>query len=173
MKYLLAFVILVLIGGGLYWYASSQTSQNTADTEVGIDQTENFSETNDDENTAGNDDEEFVGTHWTFDIVGTDFAFDQTEISVSEGDKVTINFTSGGGFHDWVLDEFNAATDRVQDGETASVTFVADRAGEFEYYCSVGSHRAQGMVGKLTVLPQTDNPADTGTETVTDSEPEL
>jgi len=31
------------------------------------------------------------------------------------------------------------------------VTFVADKAGEYEFYCSVGQHRANGMVGKLIV----------------------
>lgn len=36
------------------------------------------------------------------------------------------------------------------DGVT-SVTFVADTLGTFEYYCSVGNHRAQGMVGNLVV----------------------
>lgn len=32
-----------------------------------------------------------------------------------------------------------------------SVTFVADETGTFEYYCSVGNHRGQGMIGKLIV----------------------
>jgi plastocyanin len=64
---------------------------------------------------------------------------------------VRIEFTSTSGFHDWVIDEFDAATDRVRDGETSSVTFVADQAGIFEYYCSVGSHRANGMHGRFIV----------------------
>jgi len=39
----------------------------------------------------------------------------------------------------------------VTPGTPTSVTFVADKTGTFEYYCSVGNHRAQGMVGKLIV----------------------
>jgi len=31
------------------------------------------------------------------------------------------------------------------------VEFTADTPGEFEYYCSVGQHRANGQVGKLIV----------------------
>lgn len=89
-------------------------------------------------------------TH-VIDMVGTNYAFDLTEIRVQAGDTVTINFTSGEGFHDWVVDQFDAATERVRSGETASVTFVADEAGTYEYYCSVGSHREQGMVGTLIV----------------------
>lgn len=87
----------------------------------------------------------------TFTILGGNFYYDFQEILVNEGDKVTINFKSVDGTHDWVLDEFNAATERVStDGET-SVTFIADKKGTFEYYCSVGSHRENGMVGTFIV----------------------
>ena len=89
----------------------------------------------------------------TFDITGVDFAFDLTEITVNEGDVVTINFESSLGFHDWVIDEFSASTKQVRPGTPTSVTFVAGSAGTYEYYCSVGNHRDMGMVGALTVLP--------------------
>ena len=62
-----------------------------------------------------------------------------------------VVFTSESGFHDWVVDEFDAATSRVQSGGQATVEFVAETSGTFEYYCSVGSHRAQGMKGNLVV----------------------
>ena len=87
----------------------------------------------------------------TFTVKGVNFAYDVEEIRVKEGDTVTINFESSDGYHDWVVDEFSAATDRVRPGTPTSVTFIANKAGEYEYYCSVGSHRAQGMVGKLIV----------------------
>ena len=86
-----------------------------------------------------------------FNISGVNFAYSQEEIRIKQGDKVRINFTSTDGFHDWVVDEFNAATSRVSSGGSTSVEFVADRSGTFEYYCSVGSHRQQGMVGNLIV----------------------
>ncbi len=92
-----------------------------------------------------------VGEEIVIDVKGTNYAFDVDEIRVKEGDTVTINFESADGFHDWVLDEFEAATAQVRPGTPTSVTFVAERAGTYEYYCSVGSHRAQGMVGKLIV----------------------
>ena len=86
-----------------------------------------------------------------FTVSGTNFEFDVKEIRVQKGDTVTINFESADGFHDWVLDEFEAATDQVQPGTPTSVTFVAETAGTYEYYCSVGQHRANGMVGTLIV----------------------
>ena len=87
----------------------------------------------------------------TVDLTGKNFEFSKKEIRVKEGDVVKINFTSESGFHDWVVDEFNAKTAQVQGGNSSSVTFVADKKGTFEYYCSVGQHRANGMVGTLIV----------------------
>ncbi|MCF7815781.1 MAG: cupredoxin domain-containing protein [Candidatus Pacebacteria bacterium] len=86
-----------------------------------------------------------------FEVAGENFSFNLKEIHVTKGDVVTINFISTEGFHDWVLDEFSARTEKVQTGNSSKVTFVADEVGTFEYYCSVGSHRASGMVGTLVV----------------------
>jgi plastocyanin len=86
-----------------------------------------------------------------FNVSGVNFKFSFDEIRVKLGDKVRINFTSQDGFHDWVLDEFGVATKRLQTGQSDSVEFVADKAGEYEYYCSVDEHRQKGMVGKLIV----------------------
>lgn len=84
-------------------------------------------------------------------VVGEQMSFSPSQIKVKRGETVTINFTSKNGLHDWVLDEFNTSTKTVSAGETTSVTFVADKAGTFEYYCSVANHRQQGMVGTLIV----------------------
>ena len=87
----------------------------------------------------------------TIALTGTNFAFSQEEIRVKQGDTVRIEFESTEGFHDWVVDEFAAATAQVRPGTPTSVEFVANQAGTFEYYCSVGTHRQQGMVGNLIV----------------------
>lgn len=94
--------------------------------------------------------------HKVFNITGKNFAFSTEEIRVKKGDTVTINFESTDGFHDWVVDEFDAATNQVSTWGKTSVTFIADTAGIFEYYCSVGNHRAAGMVGKLIVEDTTN-----------------
>lgn len=87
----------------------------------------------------------------TFTVEGTSFAFAPSVIKVKKGDTVRIVFNNKAGFHDWVLDEFDAATKQISAGTTDTIEFVADKAGEFEYYCSVGSHRQMGMVGTLVV----------------------
>ena len=87
----------------------------------------------------------------TFTVVGSSFAFSPAEIRVKRGDRVKIVFQNSGGMHDWVIDEFSARTPIIQSGKSAEVEFVANKTGTFQYYCSVGSHRAMGMVGNLIV----------------------
>jgi plastocyanin len=87
----------------------------------------------------------------TFDVVGGNFYFVPNIIHVKKGDKLTINFVNAGGFHNWNLDEFNAKTDTIKTGETKTVTFTADKLGDFEYYCGVGKHRLLGQKGQLIV----------------------
>ncbi len=84
-------------------------------------------------------------------LSGRNFAFSTTEIHVKEGERLRIIFASTQGYHDWVVDEFNAATKRVNEGQTVEIEFVADKKGTFVYYCSVGNHRQLGMTGTLIV----------------------
>ncbi len=86
-----------------------------------------------------------------FTVSGSNMKFEPATMKVKKGDKVMITFKNVGGFHDFVLDEFNVATKRLNAGAEEVVEFTADKAGTFEYYCSVGSHRAMGMKGTLTV----------------------
>lgn len=92
-----------------------------------------------------------TGDNQTIAMVGTNYAYDVSEIRAEVGDTITIDFVSEEGFHDIVIDEFDVASERVSEGESTSVTFTVDRPGTFEYYCSVGNHRALGMVGTLVV----------------------
>ena len=87
----------------------------------------------------------------TVTVVGQSFSFTPSEIHVKKGEKVKIVFQNSGGTHDWVLDEFNAHTPRISGGQSATVEFTPTKTGTFEYYCSVGSHRAMGMKGNLIV----------------------
>ena len=85
---------------------------------------------------------------------GREFYIDGQEnpnIVVNQGDEVVIEFTVTGGTHDFVIDEFGVATEVLSEGEIQTIDFVADQVGEFEYYCSVGTHRAEGMYGSLIV----------------------
>ena len=90
-------------------------------------------------------------TEQTITIVGTSYSFAPNTIKVKKGTRVKIIFRDDEGFHNLVVDGYQAATKTINGGETSEVQFVADKTGSFAYYCSVGSHRAKGMEGTLTV----------------------
>lgn len=158
MKYLLALLAAALVIGAA-WYYMHDPQTDMPNTDTLADETDTMPDDSMDD--MDDDDAETSATvdlsvdadadAKVFNVTGRNFAFDTTEIRVQEGDTVTINFTSADGFHDWVVQEFDAATARVATGDTSSVTFVADTAGTYEFYCSVGTHRKQGMVGTLIV----------------------
>ncbi len=87
-----------------------------------------------------------------FTVTASEFAFDVKNITVKKGDTVKITLKNSGKYsHDFAVDEFNARTKVIKNGETDSLIFVADKTGTFEYYCGVMKHRVQGQVGKLVV----------------------
>lgn len=87
----------------------------------------------------------------SFTVSGGNFSFTPSTMTVKKGDTVRITFKNDEGFHDLKIDEFKIATKQIAAGAEETVEFVADKAGSFEYYCSVGKHRQMGMVGTLTV----------------------
>ena len=76
-------------------------------------------------------------------VTNEGFDFIPKEIRVNVGDRIRLTYENGGGFHDWVLDEFDAATSQMTGGNSETLEFVADEAGSLEFYCSVGNHRAR------------------------------
>ncbi len=85
-----------------------------------------------------------------FTINGSSFKFEPAEIKVSKGDTVKITFKDDDGTHNLVVDGYNVSTRILSEG-TDTIQFVANKAGTFEYYCSIGSHRDLGMKGTLIV----------------------
>jgi plastocyanin len=86
-----------------------------------------------------------------FTVTATNLSYAPKQLKVKKGDTVVITLMNAEGFHDFKIDEFEVATNQIGTDEEEEVEFVADKAGTFEYYCSVGKHRQMGMVGKLIV----------------------
>ena len=87
-------------------------------------------------------------------IEGGSFYFKPNEIRIKKGETVKIVLTSMDMMHDFVVDELNVRTNIAKAGDTTEVTLTPEIAGEFEFYCSVGNHRAQGMVGTLIIVEE-------------------
>lgn len=152
-NFLIAVAVIIVLGGGYMLVKNSSVApvdeiENKEDLpDVKIDEEksakmekEGESETLDEADEAD-----------TFKLEASSFKFNVKEISVKQGAQVKIVLTNKQGFHDFVIDEFNARTKQLSEGQKETIEFTADKKGTFEYYCSVGQHRQNGMVGKLIV----------------------
>lgn len=153
MRTLLALVVLViLVGGGYYWYSQQMPVSTTPTTNVNVNTQPNTTpgtSTNSGVN-IGVDGSVATGTK-EFTVTNSGMTFTQKSLSVKKGDRVKITFKNTGGTHDLKINGYDVGTKVIQAGQSESFEFVAGKAGSFEYYCSVGNHRALGMVGTLTV----------------------
>ena len=86
-----------------------------------------------------------------FDMTARQWAFEPSTIIVNEGDTVRLNIKSKDVTHGFVISELGV-NERVLPGKTTTVEFVADKKGEYTFFCSVpcGSGHG-GMRGKLIV----------------------
>ena len=157
MMYVIGVVVLLLIGIGAVYAmnrgnntqspsAQDTTSQPTT-AQVTEAPTEAMSQTSTTPEVSG----AMTSSVKEITVSGKSFAFTPSTITVNKGDKVKIIFKNTGGFHDFVIDEFNVETPTIQSGQEATAEFTADKAGTFEYYCGVGNHRQMGMKGTLVV----------------------
>lgn len=158
---------IVILGGGYYWYTSQESVVMDSDTSMesmdmsapntgtdAMDQMEmspNGTPTNSSGTSIDVSASVSTGAVKEFTVHGKNFSFTPAAMTVKKGDRVRITFVNDSGTHDWVIDEFNARTKVIQGGAKETIEFVADKAGSFEYYCSVGQHREMGMKGTLTV----------------------
>lgn len=154
MKKLLLLGILVLVLGGGYYVMKGQKTVAPVENAMPVLGTTGVEEMVVEEESTGSSEKMMEkGVAKEFTVEASEFAFSLKTITVKKGDMVKITLTNSGKMsHDWVVDEFTGVKmKQIKNGETDTITFVADTSGTFEYYCSVGQHRKNGMVGKLIV----------------------
>ncbi len=85
------------------------------------------------------------------------YRFDPKEIRVREGERVRLLITALDRKHGIRIKEFGVKT-VLEKGKETVVEFVAERAGEYKFKCSVRCGRRYGrMKGKLIVEPADAN----------------
>ena len=84
-------------------------------------------------------------------VEGGSFYYKPNEIHVKVGMPVKITLTSKDMMHDFNIDELGVKIPVTRSGQSNSVEFTPTKTGNFEFYCSVGNHRAQGQIGTLYV----------------------
>ena len=148
-KLILLVIVLVFIGGWLYIRSRHSDSMEGMDMPYAAEENAVVNENPVVETTATTTSSAPAQRAYT--VLGSNYAFAPKQLLAKKGDTVTITFKNTGGFHDFRIDAFNVATKQIGAGKEETVTFVATKSGMFEFYCSVGNHRAMGMVGTLTV----------------------
>jgi plastocyanin len=148
---LIAAGIIVVLGGGYYMYnKDSMPMDDQTVTETPVATTTEMVAT-----TTAATSTDALATSTApvkeFSVTNKGLLFSEKEMSVKKGDLVKITYTNGGGTHDFRVDGYNVGTQKLSDGKAETFEFTADKAGTFEYFCSVGKHRAMGMKGTLTV----------------------
>lgn len=92
-------------------------------------------------------------TNRVFRVDASSFAFSPAEFDVNPGDQVTIELTSSDVVHGLFLDGYNIQVS-ADPGQTADMTFSANKAGSFRFRCSVTCGDLHPfMIGKLQVGP--------------------
>jgi cytochrome c oxidase subunit II len=84
-------------------------------------------------------------------IAASQFEFSPAVISVNVGDRVTIELVSTDVVHGLYLDGYDLEV-TADPGQTATLSFIADKSGTFRFRCSVTCGPLHPfMIGKLKV----------------------
>lgn len=136
-KFLMVAVFLA-VAFGAYWFMNNSASQPAMEKKDAVQPASTSATTT--ESVA------------EFTVEGSEFKFVSNTMNLKKGQKVKLTFKNTGEMpHDFVVDELNIRTKVIKGGETDVIEFTPETVGKFESYCSVGSHRAKGMVGTVIV----------------------
>ncbi len=79
------------------------------------------------------------------------FQFTPGEVKINPGDRVTVELVSTDVVHGFSLDGYNFEL-TADPGQTATGTFIAEKAGVFRFRCSVACGNLHPfMIGKLRI----------------------
>lgn len=140
-------VAVLILGVGLWLGSRNFTGKNISSSQVSNGNVGNQRVVAD----VSNDTEEEINNIKTIKIEAGSYYYNPDEIKVRVGEKVRIILTAVDMMHDFNIDELGVKIPVTPAGETSEVEFTVDEPGEYEYYCSVGQHRALGQVGTLIV----------------------
>jgi heme/copper-type cytochrome/quinol oxidase subunit 2 len=87
----------------------------------------------------------------TLRVEASQYAYTPGEVRLNQGDTVTIELVSTDVVHGLYIDGYDLSV-QADPGQTARLSFVADKPGSFRYRCNVTCGALHPfMIGKLTV----------------------
>jgi plastocyanin len=98
---------------------------------------------------TGPTDEGGAGAAGASSVSMTEYEFDPSDLTVSEGDSIEV--TNDGELpHNLTVEGEDVATDDVDPGGSEELT-VDLAPGDYDFICTIGDHAQQGMTGTMTV----------------------
>lgn len=85
-------------------------------------------------------------------VTASEFKFSPTSIQVPLGQKVTFTLNNTGVVEHDVTIQAAGFSLTAAAGKSATGDFTFDRAGTFDFFCSIPGHKDAGMKGTLTVV---------------------
>src|SRR5512144_1835215 len=86
-----------------------------------------------------------------FQMDARQYAYSPAELKVNAGDTVTIHLVSNDVVHGLYMDGYGVSVE-ADPGQTATLTFVANKTGSFRFRCNVTCGAMHPfMIGRLTV----------------------
>jgi nitrite reductase (NO-forming) len=88
-------------------------------------------------------------------ITATEFKFSPTSLQVPLGQKVTFTLNNTGQVeHDFTIQTAGFSL-TAKPGQTATADATFDKAGTFDFFCSIAGHKDAGMKGSMMVVDPT------------------
>src|SRR3989344_789036 len=128
---IIVFILVIgLIGGGI-WVANNanlkpQSSSPNTETIEALTVPTTVPETTTTSEIEAN------GKEVEFTVDGSNFKYVPATLKVKKGDTVRVLFKNVGGFHDFVIDEFEVKSNQIGDGDEEEVEFIASKTGAFD-----------------------------------------
>ena len=135
---IIVIVLIAVVSGYLLLKGSYQAPTQSATPAPGV--------------TPGTVEEKTVSEAKEFTVLGDEYSFSPSSINVKAGDQVKIVFQNiGRAPHNLIIEGLGIGTKTIGGEQTDIIEFVAPSTGTYTFFCSVGAHRAAGMVGSLEV----------------------
>jgi heme/copper-type cytochrome/quinol oxidase subunit 2 len=89
----------------------------------------------------------------TIAVTASAFSFTPDTVTIEAGTPVTIALTSTDLEHDFTVQQYGHVV-HAMPKKTAKGSLVIDEPGTYKFWCTVKGHKANGMVGTITVTPK-------------------
>ena len=87
----------------------------------------------------------------TITLIAEDIVWDQTLIEAQAGQEVHLTIRNDGVLdHNFVSNELEINL-HLSPGESESFTFILNKAGNYNFICSIPGHEDAGMVGEIVI----------------------